>query len=149
MALITSRCRRGLISADEFYEALTTDDLDKPEMTYYCFKRSLFELADVWCREVSEAAYLAFLNSIFGGIVELSVRSLKTPCLGPGGVALRNRIALAPPGPGPCACLDFSSRSNRSCVCSRSDRSTLIDWRAYVFATRRRPGRCSRGCTRT
>lgn len=44
-------------------------------MTYYCFKRSLFELADVWCREVSEATYLAFLNSIFGGIVNLSVRS--------------------------------------------------------------------------
>jgi hypothetical protein len=41
------------------------------KMTYYCFKQSLFELADVWADEVSEASYVAFLSTVFHGIAEV------------------------------------------------------------------------------
>eukprot|EP01051_Picozoa_sp_SAG22_P020865 SAG22_NODE_4380_length_1287_cov_1.029461_1_plen_216_part_10 len=55
------------IDADEFYEMLTHED-DEPEMTYEAFKRSMFELADVWAEEVSEDSYCAFLGTVFEAI---------------------------------------------------------------------------------
>ena len=63
----------AVISADEFFEALTANDADnEPEMTYFCLKRPLFELANCWSQEPTESAYLAFLHTIFDRIVELS-----------------------------------------------------------------------------
>ena len=47
----------GVISAEEFYTAMHDDDDVAPaQMTYYCFQQSLFELADAWADEVSEAS---------------------------------------------------------------------------------------------
>eukprot|EP01050_Picozoa_sp_SAG11_P028499 SAG11_NODE_7637_length_1118_cov_0.810599_2_plen_87_part_00 len=37
-----------------------------------CFKRSLFELADVWTKDVTEGSYVSFLNAVFGSILKLS-----------------------------------------------------------------------------
>eukprot|EP01052_Picozoa_sp_SAG31_P041091 SAG31_NODE_6133_length_2156_cov_1.166262_1_plen_279_part_10 len=51
------------IDADEFYAFLTASS--EPEMTYDAFKRSMFELTDVWCEEISEAAYCSFLATVF------------------------------------------------------------------------------------
>ena len=55
------------IDAGEFYEVLTAETAE-PEMTYEAFKRSMFELADVWSEEVSEESYTAFLGTIFQAI---------------------------------------------------------------------------------
>ena len=57
----------SVISAEEFYTAVSAD-IQKKQMAYYCFKRSLFELADVWSNQVSESAYIAFLSQLFDGI---------------------------------------------------------------------------------
>ena len=56
------------ISAKEFYDCVKEGASSTAKMTYYCFKQSLFELADVWSLEVSEASYMAFLTTVYDGI---------------------------------------------------------------------------------
>ena len=55
------------IDAGEFYEVLTAETAE-PEMTYEAFKRSMFELADVWSEEAGEESYMAFLGTVFEAI---------------------------------------------------------------------------------
>eukprot|EP01052_Picozoa_sp_SAG31_P026410 SAG31_NODE_2390_length_5804_cov_2.122699_3_plen_285_part_00 len=67
----------GGIDAEEFRLLLTAKH-DGEEMSYEAFKRSMFELADVWAEEVSEGSYLAFLGVVYDAVTSSTgLRELK------------------------------------------------------------------------
>jgi Ca2+-binding EF-hand superfamily protein len=58
------------LSSQEFSAALL-DESDDKSLSYLEFKRSMFEMVDVWADGLSEPAYVAFLDTVFGAIVDV------------------------------------------------------------------------------
>ena len=58
------------LSSQEFSAALL-DESDDKSLSYLEFKKSMFEMVDVWADGLSEPAYVAFLDTVFGAIVDV------------------------------------------------------------------------------
>jgi Ca2+-binding EF-hand superfamily protein len=59
----------GALSSQEF-SAAVRDDSDDLSLNFYCFKKSIFELADLYVDTVSESMYVAFLDAVHEEIAE-------------------------------------------------------------------------------
>jgi hypothetical protein len=59
----------GALSSQEFFAAMK-DDSDDLSLNFYCFKKSIFELADLYVDTVSENRYVAFLDTVHEEIAD-------------------------------------------------------------------------------
>jgi hypothetical protein len=59
----------GALSSQEF-SAAVRDDSDDMSLNFYCFKKSICELADLYVDTVSESRYIAFLDTVHEEIAE-------------------------------------------------------------------------------
>ena len=59
----------GALSSQEFFAAMK-DYSDDLSLNFYCFKKSIFELADLYVDSVSENMYVAFLDTVHEEIAE-------------------------------------------------------------------------------